>query len=138
MAELPWPGSPQGRSPRQILIVDDEDDIRTIVQAALEEIGGWQTLAARSGREALPLAQEQAIDAILLDISMPDMDGFELYHHLRSHPATEAIPVIVLTSKVLARDRACFTDLNVAGVITKPFNPLALAQQISTLLNWPT
>ncbi|PZO36847.1 MAG: two-component system response regulator [Shackletoniella antarctica] len=121
---------------KRILIVDDEADIRDIVQAALEDLGGWQTLGAASGSEALRLAQQGAIDAILLDISMPDMDGFEIHQVLQQTPATQGIPVIVLTSKVLARDRTRFADLNVAGVITKPFNPLTLAQQIAELLRW--
>lgn len=122
--------------PKRVLLIDDEADIRAIVQAALEELAGWQTLGATSGAEGLQLAQGAAIDAILLDISMPDMDGFEIYDLLRHHPATQAIPVIVLTSKVLARDRARFTALQVAGLITKPFNPLTLPQQIAHLLNW--
>ncbi|PSN12610.1 two-component system response regulator [filamentous cyanobacterium CCT1] len=121
---------------KRVLIVDDEDDIRDIVQAALEELAGWQILGAGSGQEGLALAQQSAIDAILLDISMPDMDGFEIYRQLQTHPATQSIPVIVLTSKVLARDRARFTALQVAGLITKPFNPLTLAQQIVDLLGW--
>ncbi|MFQ4137493.1 response regulator [Nodosilinea sp. PGN35] len=121
---------------RRVLIVDDEADIRAIVQAALEELAGWQTLEAASGAEGLRLAQETAIDAILLDISIPDMDGFEIYETLKTHPATADIPVIVLTSKVLARDRARFTALQVAGLITKPFNPITLAQQIAALLHW--
>jgi CheY-like chemotaxis protein len=101
---------------KRILIVDDEADIRDIVQAALEDLGGWQTLGAASGSEALRLAQQGPIDAILLDISMPDMDGFEIHQVLQQTPATQGIPVIVLTSKVLARDRTRFADLNVAGV----------------------
>jgi CheY-like chemotaxis protein len=121
---------------RRILIVDDEDDIRDVVQAALEDLGGWQTLGAASGVEALRLAKQGAIDAILLDISMPDMDGFELFEQLQTIPTTQSIPVIVLTSKVLARDRTRFDTLNLAGLITKPFNPLTLAQQIATLLHW--
>ncbi|MBE9110661.1 response regulator [Nodosilinea sp. LEGE 07298] len=110
--------------PKRVLIVDDENDIRDIVQAALEELAGWQTLGAASSQEGLQIAQQSAIDAILLDISIPDMDGFEIYQQLQSHPATQHIPVIVLTSKVLARDRDRFTALQVAGLITKPFNPL--------------
>ncbi|MBW4486074.1 MAG: response regulator [Tildeniella torsiva UHER 1998/13D] len=121
---------------KRVLLIDDEDDIRAIVQAALEELAGWQTLGATSGIEGLKLAQGTTIDAILLDISLPDMDGFEIYDKLQSHPATQAVPVIVLTSKVLARDRAHFTALQVAGLITKPFNPLTLPQQIAALLHW--
>ncbi|WOD40006.1 response regulator [Nodosilinea sp. E11] len=122
--------------PKCVLVIDDEEDIRLIVQVALAELGGWQTLGAASGAEGLKLAQEQAIDAILLDISMPDMDGFELYDRVQNHPATQGIPVVVLTSKVLARDRDRFSTLAIAGVITKPFNPLTLAQQIAGLLGW--
>ena len=121
---------------KRVLIVDDEADIRAIVQAALEELAGWQTVTAASGAEGLQLAQNNAIDAILLDISMPDMDGFEIHQILQQTPATQGIPVIVLTSKVLARDRDRFATLNLAGLITKPFNPLTLAQQIATLLHW--
>jgi CheY-like chemotaxis protein len=123
--------------PCNALIVDDEADIRDIVQAALEELGGWQTLGAASGREALRLAQAGAIDAVLLDISMPDMDGFALFEHLKAHSITQNVPVIVLTSKVLGRDRDRFAALNLAGLITKPFNPLTLAEQIAILLHWP-
>jgi CheY-like chemotaxis protein len=73
---------------------------------------------------------------MLLDISMPDMDGFDLFAQLQQHLATQAIPVIVLTSKVLARDRSRFAGLPLAGVITKPFNPLSLAAQVANHLGW--
>ncbi|MGF1569152.1 MAG: response regulator [Nodosilinea sp.] len=122
--------------PRRILIVDDDDDIRDIVQAALEELGGWQTVVATSGREGLHLARTEPVDAILLDVSMPDMDGFQMFTELQRDAATQTIPVLMLTSKVLARDRSRFVDLNIAGVITKPFNPLTLWRQIATLLGW--
>lgn len=122
--------------PKRLLIVDDEDDIRTIVQAALEELAGWQVLEAASGQAGLRVAIAEQPDAILLDISMPDMDGFDLFAQLQQHPTTQAIPVIVLTSKVLARDRSRFAALSIAGVITKPFNPLRLGTQITDLLAW--
>ncbi|NJL49698.1 MAG: response regulator [Leptolyngbyaceae cyanobacterium SM2_5_2] len=122
--------------PKRILIVDDEADIRDVVQAALEEIAGWQILKAASGVEGLRMAQTLTIDAILLDISMPDMDGFEIFSQLQAHPSTQPIPVIALTSKVLARDRARFASLNLAGTITKPFNPLSLGQEVAALLGW--
>jgi len=61
---------------KRILIVDDEEDICQVVQASLEELGGWQTLLAYSGQEGLTLAQAEHPDAILLDVSMPNIDGF--------------------------------------------------------------
>lgn len=121
---------------KRLLMVDDEDDIRTIVKAALEELAGWQVLEAASGQAGLQVAVAEQPDAILLDISMPDMDGFDLFAQLQQHPTTQAIPVIVLTSKVLARDRSRFAALPLAGVITKPFNPLTLASQVADQLGW--
>lgn len=121
---------------KRILIVDDEDDIRDVVQASLEEFAGWITLTAASGMEGLTLAQTEAIDAILLDISMPDMDGFQLCEALQREPRTQAIPVIVLTAKVLPSDRQRFESLDVVGVITKPFDPLNIWRQIGEILGW--
>ncbi len=63
---------------RWILVVDDDDEIREVVQASLEEFAGWQTITAASGIEGLHVAKTEALDAILLDISMPDMDGFQM------------------------------------------------------------
>jgi len=67
---------------------------------------------------------------------MPVMDGFEMFEQLQEKVATQAIPVILLTSKVLARDRERFANLSIAGVITKPFNPLTIWQQVADLLGW--
>lgn len=121
---------------KRILIVDDEEDIRAVVQVSFEEFAGWQTIAATSGIEGLHRAQIETPDAILLDISMPDMDGFQLCAALQADPKTQTIPVVVLTAKVLASDRDRFTKLNVAGVITKPFDPMTIWQQVAEILNW--
>lgn len=122
---------------KQILIVDDEEDIRAVVQISLEEFGGWQTIAASSGEEGLQLARTQHPDAILLDISMPDVDGFQVCEALQQDPQTQAIPIVVLTAKVLPSDRLHFAALNIAGVITKPFDPMRVWQQVAALLDWP-
>ncbi len=124
--------------PKQVLIVDDDDDIRDVVRVSLEEFGGWQTLAAASGFEGLQMAQTGDIDAILLDISMPDMDGFELCEALQANPTTQQIPIIVLTAKVLPRDRLRFAELDIAGMISKPFNPVTIWQQVAEILGWET
>ncbi|WAL62017.1 response regulator [Thermocoleostomius sinensis] len=121
---------------KRILIVDDDDEIRDVVQAALEEFGGWQTLTAASGMEGLQLAKTEAIDAILLDISMPDMDGFQMQDALQADFKTRTIPVIVLTAKALPSDQQRFAALNVAGVIIKPFDPMTIWQQVAALLDW--
>lgn len=121
---------------RRILIVDDDDDIRAVVQASLEEFGSWQAVTAASGAEGVTIAQTEALDAILLDISMPGMDGFQFCNLLQSDRKTQAIPVIVLTAKVLPRDRQRLTGLNVAGMIAKPFDPLTIWQEVAKILDW--
>lgn len=119
---------------KRILIVDDEEDIRDVVRVSLEEFAGWLTITAMSGAEGLQIAKTETLDAILLDISMPEMDGFQLCEALQADPKTQLIPVIVLTAKVLPSDRQRFSELNVAGVITKPFNPLTIWKQVAEIL----
>lgn len=121
---------------KRILIVDDEEDIRDVVRVSLEEFAGWLTVTASSGIEGLQIARTEALDAILLDISMPDMDGFQLCEELQADPKTQTISVIVLTAKVLPSDRRRFADLDVAGVITKPFEPMTIWKEIAEILDW--
>lgn len=121
---------------RRILIVDDDVDIRDVVRVSLEEFGGWQTVTAASGQEGLQIASCDTFDAILLDLSMPNMDGFELCEALKADPLTRTIPVIILTAKVLARDRQRFDSLDVVGVISKPFRPMQIWKQVAEILGW--
>lgn len=121
---------------KRILVIDDEDDIRAVVQVSLEEFGGWQTIAATSGTEGLAIARSNVPDAILLDVSMPDFDGYQVYEALQQNSQTQAIPVILLTAKVLPSDRQRFASLSVAGVITKPFDPMTIWRQVGEILGW--
>lgn len=121
---------------KRILVVDDEDHIREIASVSLELTRHWQISTAASGAEALRVAPEMRPDAILLDVMMPEMDGPTTFRHLQSDPATKDIPVIFLTAKVQAADRRRFTDLGVRLMIAKPFDPLHLAGQIASALQW--
>ena len=121
---------------KRILIVDDEEDIRDVVRVSLEEFAGWLTITATSGIEGLQIAKTEALDAILLDISMPDMDGIQICEELQAGSETQMIPVIVLTAKVLPSDQNRFADLDVAGVITKPFDPMTIWRQVAEILGW--
>ncbi|MBE9000944.1 MULTISPECIES: response regulator [unclassified Nostoc] len=121
---------------KRFLIVDDEERIRELVQACLEDLGGWDTLTAASGQEGLKIAQTEPIDVILLDVSMPDMDGFAVYEKLQANSATQAIPVIFLTAKVQASDRVRFAQIGIAGVITKPFEPTSICEEVTEILGW--
>jgi CheY-like chemotaxis protein len=120
---------------KRILIVDDDQDIREVVQVSLT-FAGCQTLTAASGNEGLQLVTTQPLDAVLVDVLMPDMDGLQFFQHLQTDPKTANIPVILLTAMNRTSDRQRFQDLGLAGVITKPFNPATIGQQIAKILNW--
>ncbi|MBD2211829.1 response regulator [Nostoc linckia FACHB-104] len=121
---------------KQVLIVDDEECILELVEACLSDVGGWDTLTAASGPEALKIAQTQKVDGILLDVSMPEMDGFAVYEQLQANSITQAIPVIFLTAKVLPSDRLRFAQLGIAGVITKPFEAFSISQEVAEIFGW--
>jgi CheY-like chemotaxis protein len=119
---------------KRILIIDDEDDIREIVGLSLQQMAGWQTLAADSASEGLARARAELPDAILLDVMMPDMDGVAALALIKTDERIAAIPVILLTATVqIARGVQAG---KAAGVILKPFDPLTLARQIGEKLGW--
>jgi CheY-like chemotaxis protein len=121
---------------KRILVVDDDQDIRDVAQLALRKFAQWDVRAAQSGQDGLNQAKADPPDAILLDVSMPDMDGVSVFEQLQSDPATQPIPVVLLTAKVLPSDRQRFAALGVSGVITKPFDPITLSTQVMKLLGW--
>jgi two-component system, OmpR family, alkaline phosphatase synthesis response regulator PhoP len=120
---------------KRILIIDDEADIRETTQLCLEIDKGWEILTAASSAEGLEKAAIEQPDAVLLDVMMPDMDGLETFEHLQANPVTRQIPVILLTAKAQAIDRRQFTQLAIAAVITKPYDPLTLGDQILAILD---
>ena len=121
---------------KQILIIDDDEDVLAVTQLALKAVGGWDVLVATSGSEGLVKALNEHPDAILLDVMMPDMDGISTFHALQANPATQFIPVILMTAKVQAAEQRRFAHLGVASIITKPFKAMKLPSQISEVLGW--
>jgi CheY-like chemotaxis protein len=121
---------------RKILIIDDEDDIRTVAALSLETLTGWEVLTATSGSEGILRAMESQPDAILLDVMMPEMDGPTTFLRMQAEPQTRNIPVLLLTAKVQGADQRRFADMGVAAVLSKPFDPLTLGTQIAAALGW--
>ena len=121
---------------RRILIIDDEDDIREVAALSLEATAGWQILTARSGAEGITIAISHQPDAILMDVMMPGVDGPTTFRTMQGNPKIAGIPVIFLTAKVQGVDQRRFSDLGVAAILPKPFDPLTLAHQISETLGW--
>ncbi|MEM5492642.1 response regulator [Hoeflea sp. AS16] len=118
----------------KILYVDDEDDIREIAVMALELDSGIAARSCDSGAGALETATQWTPDLILLDVMMPDMDGPETLARLRQEPATSDIPVVFITARTQSEDIERFMELGATSVISKPFDPMTLAEQARTLL----
>ncbi|NJR16083.1 MAG: response regulator [Calothrix sp. CSU_2_0] len=121
---------------KRILVIDNEEYIQEVAKICLETVACWQVITAGSGEEGISKAETEQPDAILLDVMMPDMDGVTTFEKLQANPATQNIPVILLTAKIQASDRRRYAELGMCNAIAKPFDPLTLANQVTETLNW--
>ncbi len=118
----------------KIMIVDDDEDICTVVELAARRVGGWDVVVAASGQEALAKARSERPDVILLDAMMPVLDGPATLVKLREEPSTATIPVIFLTAKVQRREVEHYKELGAIGVIRKPFDAMTLPDEVRRIL----
>ncbi|MEL4304264.1 response regulator [Methanococcoides sp. LMO-2] len=116
-----------------ILIVDDEPDAVIATKRALEA-DGYNVIDAENGAMAFDMLKSDIPDVILLDVMMPDMDGFEVCKRLKDDPAYRDIPVIMLTAKGEIDDKVGGLDIGADDYITKPFNLKELKARIKTVL----
>ena len=123
-------------SKKTVLVVDDEAIIRESVQLGLESIKGWKVLKADTGITGLAAAKEEQPDVILLDVSMPEMDGITALQELQQDADTRHIPVIMLTAASGENDRRIYGELGATWLISKPFDLVQLPNQVATLLGW--
>ena len=123
-------------SRRSVLLIDDEPDIREVVELSLGSVAGWEVLTASSGADGVELASEQQPEVILLDVMMPGLDGPATLEVLRARDETRAIPVLFMTAKAQAGELSRYASLGVAGVIPKPFDPMTLSDRVAAALGW--
>jgi CheY-like chemotaxis protein len=114
----------------RILHVDDEPDIREVVELSLGLDPDFTVRSCGSGKDALAVAAEWQPDFILLDVMMPVMDGPATLIQLRENPKSADIPVIFMTARAQAREVDRFRSLGAVGVIPKPFDPMTLAASV--------
>ena len=121
------------RTLEHVLLVEDDADIREVARMALELLGGLRVTVCASGQEALTRAPEASPDVILLDYMMPGMDGAATLAALREVPSLAEVPVVFLTARARPEDAEAFRRIGASGVITKPFDPVALPDQVRAL-----
>lgn len=113
-----------------ILLVDDEPRLLSLVKAYLTQ-AGYQVLTAANGREALLISRLEKPDLIILDIMMPEMDGYEF---MRRHRQERNTPIILLTARVEEEDRVIGLELGADDYVNKPFSPRELTARVRALL----
>jgi two-component system, OmpR family, response regulator len=118
----------------KVLMVDDDPHIRLITQMSLEGLTKWQVQLAGSGNEALRLLEEERPDLVLLDMSMPGMDGTSVFTEMKRRLGTTIPQVIFMTAKVQSQEVEQYKTMGAAGVISKPFDPMTLPKQILEIL----
>ncbi|MBV1863835.1 MAG: response regulator [Rhodobacteraceae bacterium] len=118
----------------KILHVEDDLDIQEIAKLSLETIGGFEILQCASGKQALEEAHNFKPDLFLFDVQMPEMSGDVLYQEIKVMPDMENIPAIFMTARAQAKDVAALKELGALDVVTKPFDPMTLPDQIREIL----
>jgi len=117
----------------RVLVIDDEAPIRLLCRVNLEA-EGMEVLEASDGPTGLEKARNDEPDVILLDVMMPGLDGWQVAEELIEGERTGTIPIIFLTARAEARDRARGLDLGGIDYVTKPFNPVELAPLVRELI----
>ena len=119
---------------RKILIVDDEPDALELLEYNLRQAGHGVVLA-EDGQQALDQARNELPDLILLDLMLPEVDGLKVCRTLKANPATQDIPIIMVTAKAAEIDRVLGLELGADDYVTKPFSPRELVLRVGNLLN---
>lgn len=119
--------------PRRVLVVDDQEDIRDMARLVLTG-AGYEVVTVASGREALSSARASSFDLVLLDINMPELDGWATLRLLRADESLDSLPVAMFSVKSEVRDKVAGLKDGAIDFITKPFGVDELASRVSRIL----
>lgn len=121
--------------PSRILVIEDNEDNLSLMRLLLER-AKYEVLAAENGFAGLEVARAEQPDLILLDLAMPEIDGWEVARELKSDIVTSNIPIIVVTAHALPKDRERAFEAGCNAFIVKPFSVAKLINEIENLLDW--
>ena len=119
--------------PQRILVVDDDKQIARLIRSYLEQ-AGYQVVVAYDGETALHALRRESPDLVVLDLMLPDRDGWDVTRTVRSDPALAATPIIMVTARVEDTDKIIGLELGADDYITKPFNPRELVSRVRAIL----
>ena len=119
--------------PQRILVVDDDKQIARLIRSYLEQ-AGYQVIVAYDGETALHALRRESPDLVVLDLMLPDRDGWDITRTVRSDPALAATPIIMVTARVEDTDKIVGLELGADDYLTKPFNPRELVSRVRAVL----
>lgn len=125
---------PELNMAKRILLINDEQGYSA--KSYLETFGGWEVMTSPSGYEGMGTAQSEQPDAIVLDVRNLKTDGVGMFRQLQSHPTTQPIPVVLLTTALHVQIRAQFAQMGIRGLIYTPYEPATLATDMAESLGW--
>ena len=120
-------------TPKSILVADDEASILRVVSLKLRN-AGFEVITAQDGEEAWELACQKTPDLLITDLQMPFLTGLELCRRMREHPATSAVPALMLTARGVNLRPDELLKTNIVLVMTKPFSPRGILENVQRLL----
>lgn len=123
----------QAKNRGMALVIEDNDDNRVLITSLLQW-GGYRVIGCATGQAGYETALRERPDMILLDIQLPDMDGFEVLSQIRASEINGSIPVIAMTSYAMAGDRERLMAAGCTGYIEKPIEPTCVLKQIREIL----
>ncbi|NJO83835.1 MAG: response regulator transcription factor [Blastochloris sp.] len=118
----------------KILVVDDDIDSLKLIGLMLQR-NGYEVIAANAGSQAISKALSDQPSLVILDVMMPDMNGYEVCRRLRTNPETKHIPIIMFTAKTLIDDKVAGFEAGADDYLTKPTHPAELASRVKTILS---
>ena len=116
--------------PRRVMCVEDDADIRMILEFSLHKLGGFELCLCASGQEALDQVTTFAPDLVLLDVMMPGLSGPQTLELLREMPVMRGVPVVFLTAKAMLNEVEELLQQGATGLIVKPFDPVKLPENV--------
>jgi CheY-like chemotaxis protein len=119
-----------------VLIIEDTEDNEVLIAALLRH-GGYKTVWASTGESGVEMVRRVNPEFVILDIQLPDIDGFEALRRIRASEAGRVLPVIAMTSHAMAGDRERLMRAGCTGYIEKPFDPGKVLDQIHRILSTP-
>jgi len=115
---------------RRVMCIEDDPDIRMILEFSLATVGGYEVRCCAEGRSAVVQAAEFRPDLVLLDVMMPGLSGPETLEALRALPSMQGVPVVFMTAKAMPDELEQLLGHGATGLIVKPFDPMTLPKDI--------